>query len=315
MFPAKIRYAVALTTLLLHTVLPVSAQRPTAETNVIDTIRLLGKEAVIYENNTWAYLVDCLIIARDKAISDTMALFLDHWNNDITFSYNTASGLTTDTAILILQDSLRKFVLPHSNRIYSGFGWRGRRVHNGVDIALAKGTPVKAAFDGKVRYAKSNNGGYGKLIIIRHFNGLETYYSHLDRIYVEPDQIIQAGQVIGTGGNTGATWTSDHLHFETRYRDRPFDPMLSIDFEQQSLKSDTLVLSAQSFKVTKSHKGSQMDAPPQTSRHGAQYHVVKKGETLSHIAVKHHTTVNRLVKLNNLKPTSILQIGQKIRVR
>ncbi|MGY8988335.1 MAG: M23 family metallopeptidase, partial [Flavobacteriales bacterium] len=121
-------------------------------------------------------------------------------------------------------------------------GWRGKVFHKGLDIDLRKGDMVKAAFDGKVRYSKFNNGGYGNLIIIRHLNGLETYYSHLTKINVKPNQIVKAGDCIGTGGNTGARWTGDHLHFEMRYMDIAFNPVLAINLDVFDLISDTLIL-------------------------------------------------------------------------
>lgn len=287
---------------------------------VLDTIEYNGQAIILYENNTWEFLADIEALKRDQEMADTMQLFRLWWDNDNTFVYSyPTKAVIPDTVILVLQDSLRKFVMPYYNRINSGFGWRGRTPHNGIDIHLDKGEPVKAAFDGKVRYAKFNTGGYGKLIIIRHFNGLETYYAHMDKIYVQPNQMVKAGQLIGTGGNTGATWTGDHLHFEVRYLDKPFDPMLAMDYDSLRLKSDTLVLTANSYKMTTTHKGTPSGTKSSSGNYtydpNATYHVVRKGDTLGHIAVKYGTSVDRLCKLNNLTRTSVLQIGQKIRVK
>jgi hypothetical protein len=291
----------------------------TIEVDVMDTIVYYGEKIILYENNTWEFLSDILDLERDREMADTMEIFTQWWNNEQTFVYSHPTKATIeDTVTIVLSDSARRFVLPYYDRINSGFGWRGRRAHNGIDVRLDRGTPIKAAFDGKVRYAKFNSGGYGKLVIIRHFNGLETYYSHLNTIYVEPNQIVKAGQIIGTGGNSGATWTGPHLHFEMRYKDKPFDPLLAIEFDSLRLHSDTLVLTAQSFQMTTTHKGAPRrnnSAPSYTVDPNATYHTIRSGDTLGHIAIKYKTTVRRLCQLNNINESTVLRIGQKLRVK
>jgi len=298
----------------------VNAQEYTPEVEVMDTIIYYGEKIILYENNTWEFLSDIKSIQRDMAMADTMSLFNEWWDNEQTFVYSGPSKpLIPDTIVLVLADNERRFVLPYYSKVNSGFGWRGRRAHNGIDISLKKGDPIKAAFDGKVRYAKYNSGGYGKLVIIRHFNGLETYYSHLNHMYVQPNQVVKAGQIIGTGGNTGATWTGDHLHFEMRYMDKPFDPMLAIEFDSLRLKSDTLILTPQSFKMTTSHKGvptgRRGTSQPVAIDPNATYHTVRSGDTLGHIAVRYGTSIDRLCRLNNINRNTVLQIGQKIKVK
>lgn len=290
------------------------------DVKVMDTVLYNNEKIILYDNNTWEFFADIEALKRDQEMADTMSIFTQWWDNEQTFVYSyPTKAVVPDTVVIRLTDENRKFVLPYYNRINSGFGWRGRTPHNGIDIHLDKGEPVKSAFDGKVRYAKFNTGGYGKLVIIRHFNGLETYYAHLNHIYVQPNQVVKAGQIIGTGGNTGATWTGDHLHFEMRYLDKPFDPTLAIEYDSLRLKSDTLVLTANSFKMTTNHKGVQTGGSSSTKNYNydpnATYHVVRKGDTLGHIAIKYGTTVDRLCKLNRMNRTSTLQIGQKIKVR
>ena len=273
----------------------------------------------------------------DKAYADTAKIFTEYWN-DITFAYMyPPDKALPDTVKIVLIDSLHKFVPPLLGGITSGFGWRSGRVHKAVDIGLDVGTPVRAAFDGKVRYAQYNTGGYGNLIIIRHFNGLETYYAHLSKIYVRPNQMVKAGQIIGGGGNTGAYWAGPHLHFECRYRDHAFDPLKIMRFDSTELKMDTLILTANDFKVSQNHKayvnnGVNGSNVKQYGGSGASennyissaeasgttignYYVVKKGDTLSAIAVKHGTTVDKLCNLNGINRNSILKIGQKIRIK
>jgi LysM repeat protein len=298
----------------------VSSQENEFEIGIMDTIVYFGEKIILYENNTWEFVSDIEALKRDQIMADTMSLFRDWWNNDQTFVHNGPDKpVIPDTVVILLKEDDRRFSLPFYNTISSGFGWRGRRAHNGIDIRLNKGEPVKAAFDGKVRYARYNSGGYGKLVIIRHFNGLETYYSHLNHIYVQPNQVVKAGQIIGTGGNTGATRTSDHLHFEVRYMDKPFDPLHIIEYDSLRLKSDTLILTADVFKIQTTHKGAPIGrkgtGSSNTADPNATYHTVRSGDTLGHIAIKYGTSVDRLCRLNNIKRTTVLRIGRKIRVR
>ena len=110
------------------------------------------------------------------------------------------------------------------------------------------GDPVYATFDGRVRISQYQNGGYGNLIIIRHDNGLETYYGHLSKRLVEPNDWVTAGQVIGYGGSTGRS-TGPHLHFETRYKGQSFDAERLIDFATGTLRRETFLLKRSYFSI------------------------------------------------------------------
>lgn len=139
------------------------------------------------------------------------------------------------------------FALPHPGKTNSSFGWRRGRVHAGIDLQLNKGDTVRVAFDGVVR-ASHFHSGYGNVVIVRHYNGLETLYGHLSLRYVKPGDLINAGQVVGLGGSTGRS-TGPHLHFETRLFGRPFDPSKLIDFKNDSLVSNVLVVNQKLFQL------------------------------------------------------------------
>lgn len=127
--------------------------------------------------------------------------------------------------VLVVNGKLQKaFDWPAKARISSPFGPRWGGMHNGIDVAIVTGTPVKAAADGKVIYS-GVNGGYGIMVMIDHGNGVETRYAHHSRNIVSVGQTVQRGQVIAYSGNTGNS-TGPHLHFEIRYRQQPVDPML-----------------------------------------------------------------------------------------
>ena len=98
---------------------------------------------------------------------------------------------------------------------------------------------------GKVRLARKER-GYGNVVVVRHYNGLETLYAHLNKICVSVNDELNGGDLIGLGGRTGHA-TGDHLHFETRFLEQPINPLAFIDFEHLKLKSDTLILTANTF--------------------------------------------------------------------
>ena len=138
------------------------------------------------------------------------------------------------------------FVMPVCGKVLSEYGTRNGKKHTGIDLKLEKGEPVHCAFNGMVRLAK-DYGSYGKTVVVRHDNGLETLYSHLNSIAVKPNQRVKAGDRIGSGGKTGNA-TGIHLHFETRFKGEPFNPRLVVDFQKCHLKSETLTLNDNSYK-------------------------------------------------------------------
>ena len=132
------------------------------------------------------------------------------------------------------------FVMPVCGNILSEFGMRNGRMHTGIDVKLTHEQPVYSAFDGMVRIAKDHN-SYGKYVVIRHDNGLETLYSHLNSIAVRLNQRVNAGDKIGGGGKTGNA-TGEHLHFEIRFMGEPMNPRLIVDFENCRLVKNTITL-------------------------------------------------------------------------
>jgi len=115
------------------------------------------------------------------------------------------------------------FLWPARGTVTSRFGVRLRRHHNGIDIAARYGSPIRAVRAGVVRY-RGWFGGYGRLVVIDHGGGLETWYGHAARLFVRVGQWVLSGQRIGLVGCSGAC-TGPHLHFEVRARGRPVDPM------------------------------------------------------------------------------------------
>lgn len=132
-----------------------------------------------------------------------------------------SKGNSVEIHLECLADSQFCFPLP-GGKVISAYGSRGG--HSGADIKTKANDSILCVFDGVVRMAKSY-GGYGKVIVVRHFNGLETVYSHNSKNFVAPGDSVKAGQVIGLTGRTGRA-TTEHLHFELRANGQHFNPGL-----------------------------------------------------------------------------------------
>ncbi|HOY30960.1 MAG TPA: M23 family metallopeptidase [Bacteroidales bacterium] len=240
----------------------------------------------------------------------------ESWDNNGIYYPHIDFSKKTDTTILLLCDNSTNFYShPIKGRVTSEYGYRHRRFHYGTDVDLNTGDSVKCAFDGMIRIAKYHR-GYGNVVVVRHFNGLETVYGHMSGFRVRENQMVKAGTLLGYGGSTGRS-TGPHLHFEVRYLGTPMNPKKVIDFDKYQLLNDTLFITSKTFDKTRSqtYASKKSSASKSGYKSTGNYHYVKKGDTLGHIAVKYGTSVSALCKLNRLTPKSLLQIGQKIRIR
>ncbi len=261
-------------------------------------------DSIDISNNFYDFSDSLLFIFNDS-------LYFTIWDTGSVHNVEKEWELLGDSVVLpLLLTPNQKYVHPFKGPVTSKFGPRRGRYHYGTDVNLNDGDTVVAAFDGFVRFA-GVAGGYGNVVVVRHFNGLETLYAHLQEIKVEVDRLVFAGNVIGLGGRTGRS-TGAHLHYEIRFRGVALNPQDLVDFEKYQLKSDTLILYQKNFPKT----------PTASTTNGGtvasgvpQYHTVRSGDTLSHIAVRYGTTVTNLCNLNNISRNSVLRIGQKIRVR
>lgn len=307
----------------------------------VDTIKTSDPETqvIIYSNNTWEfYRPD---IHNRLANHDA---YKYNWDTTSIFSYrNVELEDLSEVIELKLFDSIPQFCVPVKGKVLSKFGVRKRRPHHGVDIPLKIGEPILATFDGKIRYAKFNSGGYGYLVIVRHPNGLETWYAHLSRVNVNENDYVKAGQIIGFGGNTGRS-RGPHLHYEMRFQDQAFDPEFVIDFEtgqaryqnfalerrylsvysraSQILEEDDSIYDSQVPEVLLAHGDdstsvkleSTNPVKPKPQVQGV-YHTIKSGDTLGHIAAKYGVSVNQICNLNGITRTTILQLNRKLLIK
>ena len=307
--------------LLLVIVLVIIGNALTAQI-VKDTVDTPNGKMLIYENRTWEYLEDIEFngvlneVIHDYFMNDTILNYQLPWNSEICYSSNKTNDLSLlkDTLWLCVTDSTySNFVMPFDGKVTSRYGYRKGRYHNGIDISLNTGDTVVAAFDGKVRYSKYNKSGFGNLVVIRHYNGLETFYAHLSELIVVPNQWVKAGDPIGLGGNTGNSYGA-HLHFETRFYDAPMNPEEIIDFKNKKIRDQNLFVHRGLFRpgAAPSHATHTATAAGMVSE---AYYRVRSGDTLGHIASKNRTTVSQLCRLNNIKTTTTLKIGRTLRVR
>ena len=230
-------------------------------------------------------------------------------------------SLPDEITIRLLKND-EKFCFPVKNIITSPYGWRWNRPHRGVDIRLRMGEPVHCAFNGVVRIARPM-GAYGNLVVVRHYNGLETVYGHLSKINVKPMQVVAAGQVLGLGGSTGRS-TGPHLHFEVRFQYEPFDPEWILDFSNYTLRTRKLYLDKTYFGIRKPHKGESLaykadrsivpeEASPSRRPGKPIYATLRKGETLDDLARRNYTTADKLRELN--PDITKFKSGMRLRVR
>ena len=225
-----------------------------------------------------------------------------HWNTDAIFDRVNTSRFVHDTLRLQLCSDGDNHAMPCDGHVTSPFGPRKGRMHYGLDLKLRTGDPVVCAFPGMVRISKYNR-SFGNVVVVRHHNGLETLYAHLSERKVEPGQIIEAGDTLGLGGNTGRSYGS-HLHFEVRFLDQPIDPALMFDVENGSLKARTFEINKGTFASL---------AAAKAAAGARKWHVVRRGDTLSAIARRYGTSVNTLCRMNRITRNGVLQLGQRLR--
>lgn len=262
----------------------------------------LGEKAVSEPSNNAAL-----------SFNDSVYLFpaytlYSQWDTSTIHPYKYDLSEIEDSAHIQLQDGNYNcgYITPVCGEITSEFGYRHGKPHYGIDINLETGDTVVAAFEGMVRIAKFNK-TFGNVVIIRHSNGLETFYAHLSKILVSSGQVLEPGKPLGLGGNTGHSYGS-HLHFEVRYKGMPINPEEMISFMDNKVKQDTFCITKSCFTINKHHSKSAKNSGKKT-----KFHVVKKGETLYRIAKIHGTTPEKLCKLNKIKISTKLSIGKKIR--
>lgn len=308
------------------------------------------------QNNAWqdttvvsvVHDYDDIILTEREMIQETYqipaySLYDQYWDTENICSRHLALPFAGNPLrIILVQSNNNPFFFPCGgatsvNALY-GAG-KNNEFHPGVDIAVKSGSPVKCCFDGVVRMAKIY-GDYGRVVVVRHYNGLETVYANLSKIMVKPGQILQSGDILGASGKSSKTGV-EQLHFESRFMNECFNPAMFIDFDYMEIKENTLMLNESDMMLqqrenaevkqepVKKIKGEEAkpaesvslekvkeEGEKKTQENGpAEYHIVKAGETMYRISVKYNISLTKLLQLNNMKETDKIDIGQKIRVK
>lgn len=320
----------ALVALMMTAVMPAAAQDLLANQAPIDR-KMRAVDSIQLQQ----------MLESEVAQQSPAAQLYSDWNN----VYAHRQTTLPDSFLIDLRD----YSMPTpSTLITSNFGARWGRQHKGLDIKVNVGDTIRAAFTGKVRIVRYEAKGYGKYVVIRHNNGLETIYGHMSKQLVAENQEVRAGEPIGLGGNTGRS-TGSHLHFETRLCGVALNPALMFDFHNQDVVGDSYMFRKATYnqeslvatrlrgvggtggtdntnyaELAQQQPEAQPVAQPrqntrQTARANRQqtqqnsYHKVQRGETLSAIARKHGTTVNNICRLNRINTSTILRPGQILR--
>jgi len=274
------------------------------------------------------------MLANYPSISETYqipaySLYNEYWDVQHIRSRKLTIPFSDDRIMLLLvQQGNNSFNPPCVfDEITLPFGLTKKGVfHPGIDLKVEPQTLVKSCFDGVVRMSKYY-GAYGHVVVIRHYNGLETVYAHLDKLCVTPGQVVEAGSVIGQAGNSGNA--QDYLlHFEVRFMNEYFNPEMMIDFSNDAIIKNTLVLMPEDFRITELNEtdvetpvkpgGSTKSTTSTTSvpsNGNSQYHIVQKGETLYRIAQHFGTTIDAILRLNNMTDAGKINEGQRLRIR
>ena len=246
---------------------------------VIDTLATDNDavQVILYSNNSWKYV-------RNREIAKDSTIFEKYWDTTTLFPYREVdmSGMPK-SVVIDLVDSLTCYHCPYQGTVHphGKYGPRRRRQHQGVDLPLKTGDPVYATFCGRVRISQYNKGGYGNLVIIRHDNGLETYYGQS----FDPERLID--------------FKNGTLSRETFLLKKSFFSIYSNagqDFEDEIANEE-------------------QDKKEAAEKAAMKYYKIRSGDTLGAIARRHGTTVANLCRLNGIKSTTILRIGRSLRVR
>lgn len=296
--------------------IPVAAQKTGGSRTLHSDIHknLLANQATskdqirLIENNTFVDLVD--------EPEPELDIYTEGWNSKRVNPFRDSE--VPDRMVI----DVSEYFMPVPGRLTSNYGYRARfgRMHKGVDLQIRSNDTIYAAFDGKVRLTAYEAKGYGNYVILRHPNGLETVYGHLNKPLVKADQTVRAGQAIGLGGSTGRS-TGPHLHFETRFMGYAINPCAIFDFANQTTHTDTYTFTKKTytqprnFAPTNENLRAEKDNPYKSSKSTKSTHTVRKGDTLSSIARSYGVSTTTLRRLNGLGSSSMIKPGQVLKVK
>lgn len=263
----------------------------------------------LVEKNTFIDLIDDIEPEPD--------IYTEGWNSQRVNPFKESE--VPNTKII----DVTGFHMPCPGAVTSNYGYRAKfgRMHKGTDLGISSNDTIRAAFDGKVRLTNYEGRGYGNYVILRHPNGLETVYGHLNKFLVRQDQVVKAGQPIALGGSTGRS-TGPHLHFETRYMGYAINPSAIFDFKNHTTHTDTYAFSKSTYTQARNYSPktnlAKNDSKENVYKSGSDNratYTVKKGDTLSSIARSYGMSATTLRKMNGLEQADKIRAGQVLKLK
>ncbi len=266
-----------------------------------DQIRLV-------EKNTFIDLIDDIEPEPD--------IFTEGWNSKAVNPFKASD--VPDTQLI----DVTGYFMPVPGKVNSNYGYRAKfgRMHKGIDLHIRSNDTIYAAFDGKVRLTAYEARGFGNYVIIRHPNGLETVYGHLNKSLVKPDDVVKAGDPIALGGSTGRS-TGPHLHFETRFMGYAINPAAIFDFANHTTHTDTYLFDKKTYTKARNYapKGNFAKADNENPYRSADSEIdsytVRKGDTLSSIAKSYGLSATSLRKINGMTNADVIKVGQVLKLK
>lgn len=249
---------------------------------------------------------------------DAMDIKAKYWDTTVYNPYKDDTG-TSFPFQINFKDSTFHSPVNREKVITSRYGWRRGRPHKGIDIDLVTGDSVFAVLGGVVRFAQYN-GGHGRAVVVRHFNGLETTYAHLSKIGVKVNDTVAKGQYIGKGGNTGRSFGS-HLHLVTSFNGHYIHPEYLFDFsESNAVRSQEIWVTKKWTRPAYHSARRQSKLAVYTTKEEAiasveaqqKIYIVKRGDTLSRISKRNNVTIASICQSNSIRRNETLRIGQKL---
>ena len=206
------------------------------------------KQLLASNSRSTSQIKNSAYIEAPKEAEPEIDIFKEGWNSKRVNPF-TESQVPDNFVI-----DVRNYSMPVPGAVTSNYGYRPKfgRFHYGVDLRLKMNDTVRSAFEGKVRVVNYEGKGYGNYVIIRHPNGLETVYGHLNKHLVKENQVVKSGQPIGLGGSTGRS-TGPHLHFETRFMGYAINPAGIFDFANHTTHTDKYTFSKNTYKEARNY--------------------------------------------------------------
>ena len=246
-------------------------------------------------------------IKAEKSAYPAYSLY-PNWSNERVHAYGNTVTIPDTFRI-----DMTGFRMPTEHtKITSKFGPRRRRMHNGLDIKVYIGDTIRAAFSGKVRMVKYERRGYGKYVVIRHENGLETVYGHLSKQIVDEESVCRSRRTYRIGWKIPGVLLDHIFILKTRFLGQAINPALLFDFEKQDIVADSYLFRKGNNRYQRNTNSKNVNLLA-SSDGTIRYHKVRSGDTLSRIAQKTGTSIDALCKLNHITRRTILRPGQVLR--